>query len=108
MHAQKAEADSIRLMRDHCRYYPAASTKVRLKLVQILIRDRQRPTAALRVLAEIPPGSLPPDLEKARQQLARQAARMQAEGVLELEGDDWSRPPVRAGRRPRPVTPAAS
>ena len=88
MHAQKAEAHSIRLMRDHCRYYPAASTKVRLKLVQVLIRDRQRPTAALRVLAEIPPGSLPPDLEMARRQLAGQAARMQADGVLELEGDD--------------------
>jgi hypothetical protein len=88
MHAQQAEADSIRLMRDHCRQYPAASTRVRLKLAQILIRDHQRPTAALRVLAELPPGALPPDLEKAREQLARQAARMQAEGVLELEGDD--------------------
>jgi membrane associated rhomboid family serine protease len=88
MHAQKAEADSIRLMRDHCRHYPAASTKVRLKLALVLIRDRQRPAAALRVLAEIPPGSLPLDLEMARQQLARQAARMQADGVLELEGDD--------------------
>ena len=88
MHAQKAEADSIRLMRDHCRYYPAESGKLRLKLAQVLIHDRQRPTAALRVLSEIPPGSLPPDLETARQKLARQAARMQEEGVLELEGDD--------------------
>jgi membrane associated rhomboid family serine protease len=88
LHARGAEPDSIPLMRDHCRYYPGESAKVRLKLAQVLIRDRQRPAAALRVLAEIPPGSLPPDLEAARQKLARQANRMREEGVLELEGDD--------------------
>jgi membrane associated rhomboid family serine protease len=88
MHGQKAEADSIPLMRDYCRHYPADAAKIRLKLAQILIRDRQRPTAALRVLAEIPSGSLPADLEKVHAQLARQASRMQEDGVLELEGDD--------------------
>jgi membrane associated rhomboid family serine protease len=88
MHARGAEPDSIRLMRDHCRYYPGDSSKVRLKLAQVLIRNCQRPTAALRVLEEIPPGSLHPDLETARQKLARQADRMREEGVLELEGDD--------------------
>ncbi|WP_406700078.1 rhomboid family intramembrane serine protease [Singulisphaera sp. Ch08] len=83
-----AESDSIRLMRDHCRYYPDASGRVRLKLAQVLIRDRQRPAAALRVLEEIAPGSLPADLETARQKLAFQATRMCEEGVLELEEDD--------------------
>jgi membrane associated rhomboid family serine protease len=87
-HAKGAEADSLRLMRDHCRYYPEASSRIRLKLAQILIRDRQRPVAALRVLDEIPAGSLPPDLEKVRNQLARQADRMREDGVLELDGDD--------------------
>jgi membrane associated rhomboid family serine protease len=88
MHAQQAELDSLRMMRDHCRYYPADSAKVRLKLAQVLIRDCQRPAAALRSLAAIPPGSLPPDLEKGRQQLTRLAIRMQRDGVLEVEGDD--------------------
>ena len=88
LHAQGAESDSIRLMRDHCRYYPGDSSMVRLKLAQILIRNCQRPTAALRVLQEIPPGSLHPDLETARQKLAQKASRMREEGVLELEGDD--------------------
>ncbi|AGA29524.1 rhomboid family intramembrane serine protease [Singulisphaera acidiphila] len=83
-----AESDAIRLMRDHCRYYPDASTRVRLKLAQVLIRDRQRPAAALRVLEEITPGSLPADLETARQKLALQANRMCQDGVLELEEDD--------------------
>jgi membrane associated rhomboid family serine protease len=88
LHASGAEADSVRLMRDHCRYYPANSLKMRVKLAQILIRDFQRPVAALRVLEEVPPGSLPADLEAARTKLARKAQQMLEEGVLELEGDD--------------------
>jgi membrane associated rhomboid family serine protease len=88
MHGRGAEVDSIRPMRDHCRRYPAASDKMRLKLAQVLIRDKQRPIAALRVLEEIPPGTLSPDQERSRQILTRQANRMQEEGVLELEGDD--------------------
>jgi membrane associated rhomboid family serine protease len=88
LHAQGAEPDSIRLMRDHCRHYPANSVKMRVKLAQILIRDFQRPVAALRVLDEIPPGSLPSDLEATRARLARKAQQMLDEGVVELEGDD--------------------
>lgn len=71
MHAQGSERDSVRLMRDHCRYYPAASTKVRLKLAHVLIRDCRRPIAALRLLGEIPPGSLPPtSIRPARSSIA--------------------------------------
>jgi len=88
LHAGGAESDSIRLMRDHCRYYPERSLKMRVKLAQILIRDCQRPVAALRVLEEIPPGSLPADLEAARQKLAAKAQQMLEEGVVEMEGDD--------------------
>jgi membrane associated rhomboid family serine protease len=88
LHARGAEADSLPLMRDHCRYYPADSAKVRLKLAQVLLRDRQRPVAALRVLGEIPAGSLPPDLESARLKLVRHADKLREEGVLELEEDD--------------------
>jgi hypothetical protein len=88
LHARGAEADSIRLMREHCRCFPRESTKMRIKLAQILIRDRQRPVAALRVLDEIPAGALPADLESTRQKLTSKAKRMLEEGVLELEGDD--------------------
>ena len=88
LHAQGALVDSIRLMRDHCRSYPGASSKMFVKLAQVLLRDCQRPVAALRVLEEIPAGSLPADLEKARHRLVRQAEAMREEGVLELEGDD--------------------
>jgi membrane associated rhomboid family serine protease len=88
LHARRAEADSIRLMRDYCRFYPSSSPKVRLKLAQVLMRDRQRPVAALRILDEIPAGSLAPDLESARQRLSLKAKQMLEDGVLELEGDD--------------------
>ncbi len=88
LHARGAQAQSVRLMRDYCRFYPGESSKVRLKLAHILIRDHQRPTAALRILQEIPPGSLPADLEMARGKLAVKAHQMVQEGVLELEGDD--------------------
>jgi membrane associated rhomboid family serine protease len=88
LHARGAEADSIRLMRDHCRNYPGESARIRLKLAQVLIRDRRRPVAALRVLEEIPAGSLPAELESTRQKLARQADQLREEGVLELEEDD--------------------
>lgn len=87
-HARGAEADSLPLMRDHCRYFPASSVKMRVKLAQILIRDFQRPVAAMRVLEEIPAGALPADLETARQRLNRKAQQMVDDGVLELEGDD--------------------
>jgi membrane associated rhomboid family serine protease len=88
LHARGAEAESIKLMREHCRCFPAESTRMRIKLAQILIRDRQRPVAALRVLDEIPAGALSADLESTRQKLAIKAKRMVEEGVLELEGDD--------------------
>jgi hypothetical protein len=88
LHDRNAYVDSIRLMRDYCRYYPDQSAKVRLKLAQVLIRDRERPAAALRVLAGITAGSLPIELEAVRLKLFRQDERLQAEGVLELEGDD--------------------
>lgn len=87
LHAREAGGDSIRPMIDHCRRFPAASDKMRLKLARMLIRDHQRPLAALRVLGEIPAGSLAPDLEATRQALVRQADRMREEGVLEVEGD---------------------
>ena len=87
MHAKNAEVDSFPLMRDYCRRFPSSAHRMRLKVAQVLIRDRQKPTAALRVLAEIPVGTLPAQLDAARQGLIRQAEKMVHDGVLELEGE---------------------
>jgi membrane associated rhomboid family serine protease len=88
LHARGAEADSIRLMRDHCRRFPKESLTMRVKLAQILIRDRKRPVAALRVLEEIPAGALSAELDSSRRKLTLKAKRMLEEGALELEEDD--------------------
>ncbi|WP_422928012.1 rhomboid family intramembrane serine protease [Singulisphaera sp. PoT] len=87
-HARGAEVDSVRPMRDHCRRFPDASARIGLKLAFVLMRNCQRPTAALRILDEIPAGSLPAELAAAREKLRKEAAQMIEEGVLELEGDD--------------------
>ena len=88
LHARNLLVESIPLMRDYCRSYPDSADRVRLKLAQILIRDREHPTHALRVLEEIREGSLPGSLETVRVALVNQAQHMVNEGVLELEGED--------------------
>jgi membrane associated rhomboid family serine protease len=88
MHAQGAEVASVRLMRDHCQRYPRDSTKMWLKLAQVLLRDCHRPAAAQKVLREIPAGLFTGDLEKARLKLVTQAEQMLEAGVLEVEGDE--------------------
>jgi hypothetical protein len=88
MHAQGAEVASVRLMRDHCQRYPRDSTKMWLKLAQVLLRDCHRPAAAQKVLREIPVGLFTGDLEKARLKLVTQAEQMLEAGVLEVEGDE--------------------
>jgi membrane associated rhomboid family serine protease len=80
---------AVSVMEDYLRRAPDPSPRVRLKLAQVLVREQGRPTHALRVLAEIPPGSLPDALEKNRKQIAAEAERQVEEGVLELEGDAW-------------------
>jgi hypothetical protein len=83
---QRAWSSATPLMRDYIQRFPNQADRMRLKLAQVLIRDLDRPTQALRVLAEI--GALPAQLDALRLQLTRQAEQMQEEGVLELEGDD--------------------
>jgi membrane associated rhomboid family serine protease len=87
MHAQKAWVPSVPLLQFYCRRFSDRADVMRLKLAQILIRDRQRPAHALRVLGEIREGSLPADLDTICRQLARKAQTMLEEGVLELEED---------------------
>jgi membrane associated rhomboid family serine protease len=80
---------AVGVMEDYVRRDPDPSPRVRLKLAQVLLRDAGRPAHALRVLAQIPAGSLGPSLEPQRQALAVRAEKMREEGVLELDGDSW-------------------
>jgi membrane associated rhomboid family serine protease len=86
---EKMWSESVPLMEQYVRRFPAKAARVRLKLAQVLVRDQQRPVQALRVLAEIPPGALPEQLEQLRQALEQKATQMVDDGVLELEGESW-------------------
>jgi membrane associated rhomboid family serine protease len=77
------------VMEDYLRRSPKPTARVRLRLAQVLVKDFQRPTHALKVLDDIPAGALPPNLETTASQLRRQAEQMRDEGVLELDGDAW-------------------
>ena len=76
-------------MEDYLRRSPNPSSRVRLRLAQVLIKEQQRPAHALLVLDAIPAGGLPENLAAAARQLRRQAEQMREEGVLELEGEAW-------------------
>ncbi len=76
-------------MRDYVSQQAEPSPRVRLKLAQILIQKLDRPLQGLKVLGQLPEGSLPETLDSIRRQLARQAAAMQEEGPLELEDEIW-------------------
>lgn len=82
------DVDSIPLLFDYVKNYPARAPRIRLKLAQLLIDKQERPAKALRVLEEIPEGSLPDELDGLRRKLAAKAHAMLEEGVLELETDE--------------------
>ncbi len=87
LHSRKEMVASVPYMQAYCQRFPNQADRVRLKLAQVLIRDRQRPTHGLRVLEEVPESALAPDLKPLRRRLEELARQMQEDGVLELEED---------------------
>ena len=79
--------DAVVLMHSYVEEVEAPSARVRLKLGQLLVQKQERPARALKVLEQIPEGSLPQPLEALRRQLIHQAEQLRADGVLEL-GDE--------------------
>jgi membrane associated rhomboid family serine protease len=86
-HEHQEWAASVPLMRDYCRAYPEHAASMRLNLATALIKFRDRPNEALRVLEGIPAGTLTGAMESRRRQLVDRAQRMLEDGVLELEED---------------------
>lgn len=87
LHARKERVASVPYMEAYCQRFPEQGDRMRLKLAQVLIRDRQRPAHGLRVLEQVPESSLAADLRPIRRQLETLAQQMLEEGVLELEED---------------------
>jgi membrane associated rhomboid family serine protease len=84
---QQAWDDAVTVMTDYLKEAENPSPRIRLKLAQFLVQKQQRPARALRVLGEIPEGSLPESLDSIHRQLVAQAGRMREEGALELEDE---------------------
>jgi hypothetical protein len=79
--------DSVVVMRDYIHGPDQPSPRVRLKLAQVLVQNVGRPMQAIKVLGQIPEGSLPEKLETMRRQLTLRAEAMREEGPLELDED---------------------
>lgn len=84
---EKLLAESVPVMEDYVARFPEGSPRVRLKLAQVLLRDQNRPSKALRLLAGLAEQDLPPDLRPVRRQMeARARAMTQSEdGIYELD-----------------------
>ncbi len=88
---QHAWEEAAAVMRDHVRSAFEPSARIRLKLAQILIQKLSRPLQAIKILDEIPEGTLPESLEVIRGELVREATAMQEDedGPLELQDEVW-------------------
>lgn len=84
-HGRQQWAASVPPMRALCKHYPDRSSKARLKLAGILMRELNRPTEALRHLEKLQPASLDPTLRNMHHTLLTHARKMIDEGVLEVE-----------------------
>ena|SRR5271166_4646249 len=84
---QQSWESAISVMQQYEKEVEAPSSRVRLKLAQLLVQKQERPARALKVLGQISAGSLPEPLDALRRQIASQAQQMLDEGVLEL-GDE--------------------
>jgi membrane associated rhomboid family serine protease len=86
---QQAWEEAAAVMRDHIRRAFEPSPRIRLKLAQILIQKLARPLQALKVLEELPEGSLSDSLEAIRRQLVRQAMAIHddEDGPLEFQDE---------------------
>jgi hypothetical protein len=86
---QHAWEDAVAVMRDHVRSAFEPSVRIRLKLAQVLIEKLARPLQALKILEEIPEGTLSESLEAIRRDLVSQATAIHEdeEGPLEFQDE---------------------
>lgn len=81
--------DSIPLMADYLKQFPDNPPRMRLKAAEVLIRHENRPRQALRLLEKVDAATLPEPLVAPFTRLKRQAERLSADGVIEVETQDW-------------------
>ncbi|MBI3865091.1 MAG: rhomboid family intramembrane serine protease [Planctomycetia bacterium] len=81
--AEKQWTESISLLEEFVRRFPAQSTAARLKLAPIVLREQKRPRYALCLLDGISECVLPAKFARLRDSLRQEAQALLDEGVLE-------------------------
>ncbi|HEX5442550.1 MAG TPA: rhomboid family intramembrane serine protease [Pirellulales bacterium] len=89
LNKEHAWNESVEQMVAHLAQFPEKSSRVRLKLGQLLVRELNRPAQGLRVLSKLESGDLPASLDSLRRQLMAEATQRQEQGAVELAGEDW-------------------
>ncbi len=89
LNKEHAWNESVEQMVAHLARFPEKSSRVRLKLGQLLVRELNRPAQGLRVLSKLESGDLPASLDPLRRQLMAEATQHQEQGAVELAGEDW-------------------
>jgi membrane associated rhomboid family serine protease len=79
----KAINESAVLLDEYIRRFPNDADRQRVKLSVLLVKDLQRPTAALKVLAKVNSKSLPDDYRSIYQKVVREAQQMVADGITD-------------------------
>jgi len=81
--------ESCPLMAEVIERFPDKSAAVRVKLAQICVVKLDRPSKALELLSALDLRALPKDLLELTEKIARRARRLQEEGNVELDTDEW-------------------
>src|SRR5262249_14668487 len=80
---------AVPMLENYLQRFHKRAIQVRLRLAKVLVGVQQRPTYAMRIMAELPPQGLGEKEVKLRATLEQKAQQMVADGVMELEGRAW-------------------
>lgn len=90
LHQEKRWQDSCPFMAELIKQFPQESHSMQVKLAQICVLELQKPRKALELLQQLPLQELPAKTLSLVKKIAQRAQQMQAEGIIELDNDDWN------------------
>ncbi len=89
LHQAKRWRESCPLMAELADRFPDQSQEIKVKLAQICVVELQKPGRALDLLKTLDLHALSPKVLSLVKKIAQRAKQMQAEGVVELDDDEW-------------------
>jgi membrane associated rhomboid family serine protease len=89
LHQQRRWAESAPFMAELIERFPAGADLVRVKLAQICVVELERPGKALDLLADVDQSGLTREQATLVKRIEGKSLAMQAEGVIELDTEQW-------------------